>query len=203
MDIFKIVDKVVHRYQRRCPWVDPNDLRNEGWVAALTAVAKAKEGGGYNPSGYIFVAVQRALAAFLWRQSHPFSAPDRRSSALAKIASFRFTSLDHGWASVELEDSQPDVIKNDETALSRMVASAPLPDDLVDDARWQAAASKALGRLLSDESREALFDTEHGGTEAAAAKSGKSVKAIYGKRARARRKIAADPEVRALLAKFD
>ena len=72
-DLQAVVDRVSHRYAAMCWWADLNDLKQEGWVAALEAKTRWKPEGGASLATYAEVAIVCKLRTYLWKSSAPVS----------------------------------------------------------------------------------------------------------------------------------
>jgi hypothetical protein len=121
-EIVEVVNAAVASYARRCWWADASDLRQEAWVAAMEARANWNpERGPIGP--YAGVAVRRAIAAYLIRESAPVSSPWHRRHELIGI---RRAALDA-------------------PGVDAGTARRTWADELLQDARWQV---RIIARLL-------------------------------------------------------
>jgi DNA-directed RNA polymerase specialized sigma24 family protein len=122
VELARVVNGVVKRYAARCWWADPDDLRQEAWIAAMEAHK------GWNPEKgpigpYAHVAVRRAVAAFLLHETSPVSSSWHERHNLVPLQR-------SGVDALEATASSPE---------------ATWADELLDDARWHV---RVLARLL-------------------------------------------------------
>ena len=81
-DFGKIADQVARRYAALCWWAELDDLRQEGWVAALEAERTWRPDGGASLATYARRAVVLRLRDCLWRASKPVTGPQHRGERL-------------------------------------------------------------------------------------------------------------------------
>lgn len=85
-----VVVEAVKRYSRRCWWADQEEMKQEAWLVALSAsrTFKAETWGDSHVAGlywYAWRAVVIQLRNYLWRQSAPVHAPQRKLPELAGV----------------------------------------------------------------------------------------------------------------------
>jgi len=85
-----VVKEAVRRYKRKVWWADAGDLSQQAWLTALEASATFKpevwgEEAGEGLYWYAWRAVVVQLRNYLWRQSAPVTAPQRKLGQLAGI----------------------------------------------------------------------------------------------------------------------
>jgi DNA-directed RNA polymerase specialized sigma24 family protein len=68
------VNEAARRYARRVWWANEEDLKQEGWVAALEAAASWKPTGGASLKWYVWTAIVRSMRNLLLRDSAPVKA---------------------------------------------------------------------------------------------------------------------------------
>lgn len=148
MELARVVNSVVGRYSRACWWADPDDLRSEAWIAAMEAHKGWKpDRGPLRP--YAWVAVKRAVAAFLIHETSPVSASWHDRHNLIGI----------GRAQLDFGDGADAPASG--TGGERPELSTPehtWADELLDDERWRVRVLARLLDLLSPTEAEDDLD---------------------------------------------
>jgi DNA-directed RNA polymerase specialized sigma24 family protein len=76
-DLQGVASRAAARYARRVFWADPEDLKQEAMVAALTAAKRSFDPScGVPLEAYAWRACMLHLRAYCWRQSSPVSETD-------------------------------------------------------------------------------------------------------------------------------
>ncbi len=71
MELEQVVNAAATRYAAKCWWAELDDLKQEGWVAALEAQQRWNPNYGVPLHGYAWRAVVLHLRNYLWEQSKP------------------------------------------------------------------------------------------------------------------------------------
>lgn len=68
------VNEAARRYARRVWWANTDDLKQEGWIAALEATQSWNPNGGASLRWYVWTAIVRSMRNHLLRESAPVKA---------------------------------------------------------------------------------------------------------------------------------
>lgn len=70
-DVDLIVERIARWYAHRVWWIDPRDLRQEGWICALEIQLDGVDQDYYR--AYVYCSVSRRLSRYCWELSSPLS----------------------------------------------------------------------------------------------------------------------------------
>lgn len=85
MELDRVVNAAAARYAARCWWAELEDLRQEGWVAALEAQQTWDPGRGVPLHGYAWRAVVNHLGNYLWTQCSPVTGRKNHGKSLQDV----------------------------------------------------------------------------------------------------------------------
>lgn len=88
VDLEKVVNRVARRYAARVWWSELEDLRQEGWVAALEAQQNPRfdpQRPYYERRAYLNRSVTRRLGNHLWEQSAPVTGRKNHGRSVAGL----------------------------------------------------------------------------------------------------------------------
>lgn len=166
-DLKDVVESVARRFARRCWWVDEDDLRQEGWRAALAALRRFDVDRAPTGSVKPFVrpAVQRYVVDYLLQNTSPVSARDYGPERRNLIGLSR--------APVESADGPDERTAEGEVIIERWRATVLVRlREVVDDpailaslldgvrpkgSRARRATHEAIGKILADDGLRNLW----------------------------------------------
>ena len=176
MDLGKLIEKSARWYAARSWWADIDDLRNEGWVAALEAERTYKPEKG-SKDNYLRRATWYRMRDFLWAQSAPVSGRRGHGEVLRGVhrasvdALYDHTTpdpvemleMEEWWA--ELREAVGQLVRTgkDGDIAARVLLDREKPGDIAKALEWPVhrvwrASSKARKRIGADiDLKEAVF----------------------------------------------
>lgn len=137
--IADVAARASKRYARSVFWADPEDLKQQALLAALSAARPGlwDERVGVPFEAYVWRACMNSLKTYLWRNSSPVSETDHRLETLRGVhrASLGELNTDDGTAVLG-------------TVMEAHLESFPEVDELVDQKMWVEEARDQLSFLL-------------------------------------------------------
>ena len=140
-ELARVVAESVRYYSSRCRWADPEDMRQEGWIAAEECRLTWKPERG-PIAAYASRAIRWAIAFWLIRNSSPVSASWHARHELLNHQHAPLEAIEEGLTS--------------RTARAPAVDQRGWADDVLDDRQWRVRVMSRLLTLVGDDPETGL-----------------------------------------------
>lgn len=163
-----VVEEAVKRYAKRCWWADRADMRQEAWMVACSAARTFKPARWATDPGnglywYAWRAVVVQLRNYLWRESAPVTAPQRKLDQLAGVQRAPLTLVPDTAAEQALADAAlSEGLMRKDIAAAVFEAIPPERYTLAREAlAGDAMAARRLVRHIAQTNRLRKLHSEH------------------------------------------